>query len=43
MSSVLASPNSSFTATLQDLIEYPNQGILSKVLLKDNNCQFKMF
>lgn len=43
MSGTLASVNNSFTATLQDLIEYPNQGILSKVLLKDNNCQYTLF
>lgn len=38
-----ATPNNSFTATLQDLIEYPKQGILSKVLLKDNNSQYTLF
>ena len=35
--------NNSFTATLQDLIEYPTSGILSKVLLKDNNSQYSLF
>lgn len=39
----IASSNNSFTATFQDLIEYPTQGILSKVLLKDNNCQYTLF
>lgn len=43
MSGTLASVNNSFTATLQDLIEYPKQGILSKVLLKDNNSQYTLF
>ncbi|AFZ35292.1 Nitric oxide dioxygenase [Stanieria cyanosphaera PCC 7437] len=43
MSNGLASVNNSFTATLKDLIEYPKQGILSKVLLKDNNCQYTLF
>jgi nitric oxide dioxygenase len=35
----VATPNNSFATTLQDLIEYPNSGILSKILLKDNNNQ----
>jgi nitric oxide dioxygenase len=39
----VATPNNSFTATLQDLIEYPTSGILSKVLLKDNNSQYTLF
>lgn len=39
----VATPNNSFTATLQDLIEYPSSGILSKVLLKDNNTQYSLF
>ncbi|GAB4544005.1 MAG: cupin domain-containing protein [Pleurocapsa sp.] len=43
MSSAIATPNNSFIATLQDLIEYPNSGILSKVLLKDNNSQYTLF
>ena len=36
-------PNNSFTVNLQDLIEYPTSGILSKVLLKDNNSQYSLF
>jgi quercetin dioxygenase-like cupin family protein len=28
---------------LQDQIEYPEAGILSKVLLKDNSCQYTLF
>lgn len=43
MNNIAASSNSSFTATLQDLIEYPTKGILSKVLLKDNNSQYNLF
>lgn len=39
----VATPNHSFIATLQDLIEYPSSGILSKVLLKDNNSQYTLF
>lgn len=39
----VATPNNSFTANLQDLIEYPSSGILSKVLLKDNNSQYTLF
>lgn len=36
-------PNNSFAANLRDLIEYPSSGILSKVLLKDSNCQYSLF
>jgi nitric oxide dioxygenase len=43
MNTAIATPNHSFTVTLEDLIEYPNQGILSKVLLKDNNSQYTLF
>ncbi|WP_107669228.1 globin domain-containing protein [Cyanothece sp. BG0011] len=39
----VATANHSFNATLQDLIEYPAQGINSKVLLKDNNSQYSLF
>ena len=35
--------NNSFTATLQNLIEYPTSGIVSKVLLKDKNSQYSLF
>ena len=28
---------------LQDAIEYPKAGILSKVLLKDSSCQYTLF
>jgi len=40
---VVATPNNSFAANLQDLIEYPTSGVLSKVLLKDNNVQYSLF
>ena len=43
MSSAIASSNNSFAANLQDLIEYPTSGILSKVLLKDRNSQYSLF
>lgn len=35
--------HSSFAFSLQDKIEYPEGGVLSKVLLKDNNCQHTLF
>ncbi|NJK50412.1 cupin domain-containing protein [Candidatus Gracilibacteria bacterium] len=35
--------NSSFSTLLQDEIEYPKAGILSKVLVKDKNCQYTLF
>ena len=43
MNTTVATSNNSFTATLQDLIEYPTSGILSQVLLKDNNSQYSLF
>ena len=43
MNNTVASSNNSFTATLQDLIEYSTNGILSKVLLKDNSSQYSLF
>jgi len=43
MKTAIASSNSSFTSTLQDFIEYPKSGILSKVLFKDNNIQYTLF
>lgn len=33
----------SFTLHLPDKIEYPQEGIFSKVLLKDQNCQYTLF
>jgi nitric oxide dioxygenase len=41
--SINGSSSNSFTATLQDLIEYPTSGILSKLLLKDKNSQYSLF
>ena len=38
----VATPNNSFNAKLQDLIEYPTSGINNKVLLKDNNSQYNL-
>ena len=35
--------NSSFVTQLREQIEYPTNGVLSKVLLKDNNCQYTLF
>jgi nitric oxide dioxygenase len=43
MNTTVASSNNSFTATLQDLIEYPTSGIFSKTLLKDSNSQYSLF
>lgn len=35
--------NPSFDFQLREKIEYPSGGVLSKVLLKDNNCQYTLF
>ncbi len=43
MNDVISTPNNSFVANLQDLIEYPTSGILRKVLLKDNSSQYSLF
>ncbi|MGQ4650019.1 globin domain-containing protein [Lyngbya aestuarii] len=43
MNNTVTSSNDFFAATLQDLIEYPTSGILSKVLLKDKNSQYSLF
>ena len=43
MNSAIATSNNSFAANLQNLIEYPTSGILSKVLLKDKNSQYSLF
>jgi nitric oxide dioxygenase len=42
MKASVTSSNSSFSASLQDLIKYPTSGIFSKVLLKDNNSQYNL-
>lgn len=39
----LTPTTNSFIANLHDLIEYPNSGVISKVLLKDNNSQYLLF
>lgn len=33
----------SFNFNFQDQIEYPQEGVLSKVLFKDENCQYTLF
>ncbi|MEM7553144.1 MAG: globin domain-containing protein [Cyanobacteria bacterium P01_A01_bin.84] len=43
MNTVIETTTNSFTANLQDLIEYPTNGIISKILLKDNNSQYSLF
>jgi len=35
--------NSSFVIQLKQEIEYSSGGVLSKVMLKDNNCQYTLF
>jgi quercetin dioxygenase-like cupin family protein len=35
--------NQSFSTQLREQIEYPSGGVLSKVLLKDSNCQYTVF
>jgi quercetin dioxygenase-like cupin family protein len=35
--------SSSFVTHLREQIEYPQLGVLSKVLIKDNNCQHTLF
>jgi nitric oxide dioxygenase len=42
MTTTIAFSHDSFTATLQDLIEYPTTGLTSKLLLKDDNSQYKL-
>ncbi len=39
--SITTSP--SFITQLREQIEYPSAGVLSKVLLKDNTCQYNLF
>jgi quercetin dioxygenase-like cupin family protein len=34
---------SSFSFPLKERIEYPDGGVLSKVLFKDNHCQYTLF
>ncbi len=35
--------STSFVSNLREQIEYPKSGVLSKVLIKDNNCQHTLF
>ncbi|HEY9597876.1 MAG TPA: cupin domain-containing protein [Cyanophyceae cyanobacterium] len=35
--------DSSFYFSLKERIEYPSDGVLSKVLFKDKNCQYTLF
>ena len=42
MTNNINSPNSYFAVTLKDSIEYPQTGVISKVLLKDNNTQYTL-
>jgi quercetin dioxygenase-like cupin family protein len=42
MSTTLISPDTT-TLKLQNLIEYPASGILSKVIWKDERCQYSLF
>jgi quercetin dioxygenase-like cupin family protein len=39
----LTTTDKSLTISFQDQIEYPQAGVLSKVLLKDNSCQYTLF
>jgi quercetin dioxygenase-like cupin family protein len=39
----ITTATSSFFFPLRERIEYPTEGVLSKVLLKDNNCQYTLF
>jgi len=36
-------PLQSAAIQLRDTIEYPAAGVLSKILVKDNNCQYSLF
>ena len=43
ITNTLADSNHAFNVILPELIEYPDHGIFSQVLLKDNNCQYTLF
>ncbi len=43
MPKTIINPTQCFNTILSDLIEYPKNGILSKVILKDNNAQNTLF
>ena len=36
-------PLQSSAIQLREAIEYPAAGVLSKILVKDNNCQYSLF
>lgn len=38
-----ATVSSSFFFPLRERIEYPTEGVLSKILFKDKNCQYSLF
>lgn len=42
MNNAIATQSHFFATTLQELIEYPTSGVLSKVLLKDSNSQYSL-
>jgi len=43
MTSILTEKNNCLTVFLPEIIQYPEKGILSKVLFKDENCQYSLF
>lgn len=43
MVKAVASLGQSFDAILSDLIEYPQTGFISKIILRDNNSQYNLF
>lgn len=43
MTSILTENNNCLTTFLPDVIQYPDQGILTKLLFKDSNCQYSLF
>ncbi|NEQ88966.1 MAG: cupin domain-containing protein [Moorea sp. SIO2I5] len=43
MVNAIATANTSFSTSLKTLVDYPDTGMISKVLLKDNNCQYTLF
>ncbi len=43
MTSILTENNNCLTTFLPDIIQYPEKGILSRILFKDENCQYTLF
>ncbi|MBP0000685.1 MAG: cupin domain-containing protein [Cyanobacteria bacterium SID2] len=41
--SAITPPDTPFHAKLQDFIEYPDGGVLSKAIVKDSACQYTLF